>query len=232
MGLIRFLHRYLVPQTMPSSAVGYYQRLIDGVAELYLRPVCDEVTAAFPGPARILDIGTGTGQLPVMLARANADYEITAIDLSDACLEAARERARDQGVEGRVRFARADAESGLGEQGSFDLVISTCSMHHWRRPGRVLASAAQRLRPNGQIWIVDDAAEATAADRRQWINDVQARFPAGRLFRAVYGFESRFLAYSHEEVRQIASSAGLCLTDWRMMRVLFVARMTRAIRSK
>jgi len=45
---------------MPKAPCAYYERLIDGVAEIYLRPVA-RGPAGLAGETRILDVGTGTG---------------------------------------------------------------------------------------------------------------------------------------------------------------------------
>jgi ubiquinone/menaquinone biosynthesis C-methylase UbiE len=76
MGVVRLLHRFLVRQTMPSFAVSYYERMSNGVRDFYLKPFSDEINEAFNKAARILDVGTGTGHLPILLARGNKHSQI------------------------------------------------------------------------------------------------------------------------------------------------------------
>jgi SAM-dependent methyltransferase len=225
MNIIRAIHHAITPPTIPRVAVRYYERLIDGVAEIYLRPVCEEVLRAWPGPARILDLGTGTGQLPVMLALARQSYDITGVDLAEAYLTVARAKAEQAGVSGRVRFDRISISEDQWQTEPFDLVISTCSLHHWRRPAKILAAAASLLRPGGQIWIVDDAAEATRELRRFWAARVEETCHPGRLFRLVLSFELRFMAYSRSELEQMCGEAGLRLEDYSLRGIFFFARM-------
>lgn len=217
MGLVRLLHRYLVRQTMPALAAAYYDRLIESVASFYLQQFCNEVVQFLPQSARILDIGTGTGQLPVMLAMANRNLSIVGIDLSRRCLALAAQHAYETGVSGRVAFERVDVENDEWNIEPFDLIISTCSLHHWRHPANVLRAARMLLRQNGSIWILDDAAEATDEQRKLWIARVQKAAGNRLLFRIVYTFESRFLAYSREELILLGRLAGLRLTEWAIL---------------
>jgi 2-polyprenyl-3-methyl-5-hydroxy-6-metoxy-1,4-benzoquinol methylase len=224
MNLVRAIHHAIVPPTLPKAVVRYYERLIDGVQEMYLRPICEEVLQVFPGAMRILDVGTGTGQFPIMLASARDSYDVTGVDLSDAYLSVARAKAEQAGVSGRVRFERISITEAQWHTEPFDLIISTCSLHHWRRPTRILAAAARLLNSDGQIWIIDDAAEATREARRYWADRVEEACHAGWLFRVTFMFESRFLAYSRPELEKMCERAGLTLEEYSVREVLFLAR--------
>lgn len=61
------------------------------------------------GPCyRFLDIGTGSGSIPVSLAVHVPAAEIIATDISPAALAIARQNAQKHGVGGRIRFMQAD----------------------------------------------------------------------------------------------------------------------------
>lgn len=227
MGLVRFLHRYLVRQTMPGLVVGYYDRLIDAVAEPYFNRICEEVVQAFSGPVRILDVGTGTGQLPILLARANPEYKVTGIDLSRRCLDVARSRATDARLTGRVDYVRINLQRDRWQPPPFDLIISTCSLHHWRYPVRMLRAGRGLLKDGGQIWIMDEAAEAAPEARRRWVTRVEDAFSPAAIFRIVFSFESRFIAYSRRELTQLCKKADLRLASFSIMEAFFIARASK-----
>ena len=73
---------------------------------------------------RILDIGTGSGCIPVSLKKNLAGAEITAIDISDKALDIARENAETHHVD--IQFIELDFldESSWETQPVFDIIIS------------------------------------------------------------------------------------------------------------
>ncbi len=81
-----------------------------------------ELAANFAQP-RIVDIGAGSGAIAVALAHKLPASAITAIDLSSAALEIAKQNAARNGVVDRIRFVPGDLLAPVrGEQ--FDIVVS------------------------------------------------------------------------------------------------------------
>ena len=221
MRLIRRFYHAVAPQTMPRAAVGYYTRLIDGLRDEYLHPFRDEVLRSHPQPSRILDVGCGTGQLCLLLADALESCRIVGIDLSRPCLQVARERVAGAHLGDRVSFLRVDLTSCGWRLEPFDLILSTCSLHHWRRPALMLAAARRLLAPNGRLWIMDDFAGASADDRRRWVQLVESRCQPGWVFRWVFRFESCFLTYSRQELEELLVPADLEATTFSTREVFF-----------
>ena len=228
MRLVRLLHRLLVRQTMPAMAVAYYDQLVDAVAGIYLEPFRDEVLRAFPGPLRILDIGTGTGQLLTLLAQANPLYRLTGIDLSARCLAVARARVAAAGLDERVEVLRRDILRDDWAPEPFDLIVSTCSLHHWRHPVRMLRAARKLLAAGAEAWIMDDADDAPPHARRRWVTEVERAFRPSPVFRSVFAFESRFLAYSRTELESLCARARLRIRQFTMSKAFFLARIAPA----
>lgn len=75
-----------------------------------------------PVPARILDLGTGSGAILVSLLAEWTEARGLGTDTSEAALNVARRNAERHGVAGRADFRRADWGTGIG--GGFDLVLS------------------------------------------------------------------------------------------------------------
>jgi len=93
------------------------------------RPETEHVVEAVLGrvereaAVRICDVGTGSGAIAVTLAHALPRAQVTALDISAAALEVAKENASRHGVGGRVRCVESDLLSAVrGEK--FDVVVS------------------------------------------------------------------------------------------------------------
>lgn len=92
-------------------------------------------------PARVLDLGTGTGKAARVVARLFPDAEIDAVDLSPAMVEEAR-RLLPAELAGRVRFRVADAAELPYEDGAFDLVVLLNMIPFFGELARVSAPGA------------------------------------------------------------------------------------------
>lgn len=73
-------------------------------------------------PARVLDLGTGTGLAARVVARRFPEAEVVGVDLSEAMVEEA-ERLLDPRLSTRVRYQVADASALPSGDGAFDLVV-------------------------------------------------------------------------------------------------------------
>jgi SAM-dependent methyltransferase len=103
---------------------------------------------AIPGDARILEIGCGTGQMSLYLARA--DRLVIGADLTRASLELAVAAARRFRLD-RVQFVETDLHRPGVRKGSFDVVYSSGVLHHTPNPRAAFAHIVQLARPGGMI---------------------------------------------------------------------------------
>ncbi len=131
---------------------------LDGVATRHLERLdgtCIEAVLALRPAlrARVLDVGTGTGSIPIRLARARPDLRITAVDLSAPMLARARRGARQAGVS--ITFRRGSARRLPFRTSSFDLVLSNSLLHHLPDPLPALDEFARVLRPEGSLFVRD-----------------------------------------------------------------------------
>lgn len=84
---------------------------------------CLELAGRLPEP-RILDIGTGSGNLAVATAHRHKGSQLTAIDASADALAVARRNAEKHGVADRIRFLHGDLLKPLAAGEMFDFILS------------------------------------------------------------------------------------------------------------
>jgi release factor glutamine methyltransferase len=97
---------------------------------------------------RICDVGTGSGAIAVALAHVLPRAEVTALDISPAALEIAKENAARHGVAGRLRFAQSDLLRAVrGER--FDVVVSNPP---YVREDEVLEAQVREFEPRGALF--------------------------------------------------------------------------------
>jgi ubiquinone/menaquinone biosynthesis C-methylase UbiE len=129
--------------------MGWYEDSLFG-------PIAADIAARAPADASVLEVGCGSGPLSVRLA-GDHGMAVTALDIDPAEIERANERVRRSATAGNraPRFLVGDVARLAFEDTSFDLVVSTYSMHHWADKRAGLAEIARVLRPGGRALIWD-----------------------------------------------------------------------------
>lgn len=131
----------------PKDATTYFSGLAAGYARhrpTYPAVLVDAILAGIPAPARVLDVGCGTGILTRLLAGRGA--EVVGIDPNPDMLATAR------------AASRLDYRLGTGEEtgqpsASFDAV--TCAQaFHWFQAERALPELARVLVPGGRLALL------------------------------------------------------------------------------
>jgi malonyl-CoA O-methyltransferase len=99
-------------------------------------------------PARILELGCGTGYLTELLARRFPDATISAIDLAENMADATRARLAGA-APGVVDVVVGDVEEQRWKAGSFGLVASSATIQWLSDPAATLERLARALAPGG-----------------------------------------------------------------------------------
>lgn len=106
-----------------------------------------------PG-ARMLDLGCGTGSTALLLAD-RMGMQVSGVDLSEANVARARERAAAANC--TARFQSADAHDLPFPDGSFDAALAECALSLFDEQAGSLAEIARVLKPAGQLGVSDMA---------------------------------------------------------------------------
>jgi arsenite methyltransferase len=106
----------------------------------------------------VLDVGCGAGATPSYLAK-EVGCRVVAVDLREAMIARAKERARREGLEERVEFRVADARDLPFEDSLFDAVLCESVATFIEEKQKVVHELTRVLRPGGyvglneEIWI-------------------------------------------------------------------------------
>ena len=129
--------------------MGWYENSLFG-------PIADDIARVAPPGAAVLEVGCGSGALSIRLA-AHRGLAVTAVDVDPDEIGRAREKAARSAGAGPAspEFLVADVARMPFDDASFDLVVSTFSMHHWDDKQAGLAEVRRVLRPGSRALIWD-----------------------------------------------------------------------------
>jgi len=108
--------------------------------------------AAVPDPQAVLDVGCGTGSLLRRLAPRVPRAALTGLDPAEPMVLAARAALPPASA---IRFVEGFAEELPFDDGSFDLVLTTMSFHHWADQAAALREVRRVLRAGGAFVLTD-----------------------------------------------------------------------------
>lgn len=149
-------------------------------------------------PARILDLGTGSGAIALALAKRFDTATVTAVDASEDALALAAENARMLALDARVRFVRSDWYAALADESPFDVIVANPPY----LTAEETASAEPEVRTHEPVSALT-AAEAGLADLRTIIAGAPGRLAAGGWFALETGIAQ------HGPLAALVESAGL-----------------------
>lgn len=149
--LVKKLH----PEGIPAGAARAYNAL-SGMS-IFLRhyDLAAEDIIKFCSSGRLLDIGTGPGRLLITLHRLAPGLDLTGVDISEAMAAQAAGNLAAAGLSGAIHVRQAGARQLPFEDNSFDIVINTASLHHWKEPRESLAEIRRVLKPGGFALLYD-----------------------------------------------------------------------------
>ena len=134
------------------AAPGWDERTRAGSVE-HLAALAVAVTRVDPPPERILDVGCGTGEDALFLAREFPRASVRGVDISSEMIATAQRKV-GLDPEGRIAFRVADAADLPYSGESFDLVVQVNVPPFFAEITRV-------LRPGGAVIVVASLGDAT-----------------------------------------------------------------------
>lgn len=141
------------PKVFEGRSSRIYDFMSRRVLRRMYRRLAADVAAVAPDGAAVLDVGTGPGVLLVELATRRPDLRLTGIDLSADMITSATRNLEPFGD--RATAGVGDVTSLPFPDSSFDLIVSSLSLHHWDHPEAAVPELARVLRPGGRVYIYD-----------------------------------------------------------------------------
>lgn len=199
-----------------------------GLDQRWRRLAAKECLAS--GSGRILDIGCGTGEMTIELARqAGRNTEIIGLDFNRNMLEVAERKARESGSSERLSFISGDATELPFSNGYFDGVAISFAFRNlsYNNPmmGQYVSQVLRVLKAGGRFVIIETS-------RPEWwllkkLYNIYMRYFIYWLGWLISGSRAayRYLAesvvnyYTADELKQILLDAGFSRVCFR--RLLF-----------
>jgi ubiquinone/menaquinone biosynthesis C-methylase UbiE len=147
------LPRVLEPEVMDSAEEARDYDAMDH-ATVNRVFVADLLAVCVPH-GQVLDVGTGTAQIPIELCRRTSDVTVVAIDAAEHMLEVGRANVRAAGLGERIQLQCCDAKRLPFPDGSFRAVMSNSIVHHIPEPSAVLAEIRRVTGPGGVVFVRD-----------------------------------------------------------------------------
>lgn len=154
----------------------------------------------------VIDVGTGTALIPIVLAAADRRAKILGVDGAGHMIEVGRRNVEDFRLSERIELKQCDAKAMPFADGQFEAVISNSIVHHIREPESILREMVRLVAPGGTLFVRDlvrpvDQGRLDAIVERYAGNEA----PIARWFLA----ESLLSALTVGEVQEIIRPLGL-----------------------
>ena len=153
-------------------------------------------------PATLLDLGTGTGAIALVLATKYPVATVTAVDKSSEALALARENAEALGLASRVNFILSDWFAALPTEARYELIVAN--------PPYLSDAEVREAQPEVKDFephAALSAGENSTADLERIIRDARAHLAPGGLLACETGIAQ------HAQLQPLAAAAGYARTE-------------------
>jgi len=195
------LERILEPEVMDSVEEAADYDAMDHSA--VNRAFVDDFLAVWNGRDPILDVGTGTAQIPIEFCKRSPAGTIVAIDLAEQMLRVGQNNVDAAGVSTRVNLEKMNAREMPYGSCTFAAVMSNSIIHHIPEPHAVFAEIVRVACPGATLFVRD----LLRPHDRSTLDRLVEQYAAGaNAHQRTMFAESLHAALSLDEVRQIVCS--------------------------
>jgi len=209
------LPRVLEPESMdtPEAASAYDEMNHQTVNQAFVDDYwCFNPIQTPAHEQSVLDVGTGTAQIPLRLALKSPQLHITGVDISPHMLAVGQANIHRQHLGHRITLVEAGLQT-LSTLGRFPAIISNSVVHHIDEPRELLSCLKELLLPNGALFIRDLVRPAELSSLEQLVeryaadaDPIQRKLFSDSLHAALTLRELKLmlkdLGWSHLQLRQ------------------------------
>ena len=197
------LERTLEPEVMESNeeAVAYDEMDHQDVNECFVR----DLIHAGGTSGEVLDLGTGTARIPIMLCDHIEDVRVVGADLSVEMLDVARINIELSPHLERVMLTRCDAKGLDFEDDRFDVAMSNSIVHHIADPTTTFAEAVRVCKPGGLLFFRDLIRPESDEQVRQFVETYAGSEP--EFSRKMFD-DSLRAAFTVQEIQEFVAELG------------------------
>jgi ubiquinone/menaquinone biosynthesis C-methylase UbiE len=199
------LSRILEPEVMDSieEAIAYDRMNFTTINTAF----AESAIALMPQQesAVVLDAGTGTARIPILIAQKKTNWKIIGIDLAQSMLTIGRENINRANLDRHIDLAFIDSKQMPYEDNYFDLIISNSLVHHLPDPKPFFCEARRVLKPDGAIIIRDLLRPDSQKEINVMVETIDPTYDdrQKQLFA-----DSLHAAFTLAEVQQMAAETG------------------------
>ena len=200
---IRRLMKLVHPEGIPWPGSVIYNALsLSAIFQKHYELVAKDILS-YSSQGALLDIGTGPAWLLLKIHKAAPQMRLTGIDSSAAMVTQARQNILAAGMSDSIEVRQGSAEQIPFTDGSFDVVVSTASMHHWKQPSACFNEVYRVLKKSGYVLIYDLVSD-TPAPIMEKIRKEFGRWKATLFW--LHSFEEPF--YSQKNFASLAENTS------------------------
>lgn len=138
------------------------------------RRLAEKVVSLFEG-GKLLEIGPGPAYVSIEIAKRLPKVEIIGLEISDTMIEIAKKNAKEHEVSEKITLKKGDASKMPLEDSEFDFVITSGSLHHWKKPTQVVDEIYRVLRPGCRALVSDLMKDAPKEKVHDFANKIDSK---------------------------------------------------------
>ncbi|MCA1991387.1 MAG: methyltransferase domain-containing protein [Coleofasciculus sp. S288] len=198
------MQRVLEPEVMdtPEEAIEYDAMDFTDVNTAFAQRAIE----LGPQSGLVLDAGTGTARIPIIICQQCPQWQMIGIDLAQNMLFIGSKNIEQAGLQKQIALELVDSKQLPYPDQRFEMVISNSLVHHLPDPLPFFMEIKRVLKPNGAILIRDLIRPADEATMNAMVESIGPEYDEHqkKLFR-----ESLHAAFTVNELNELVQKAGL-----------------------